>query len=164
MIVKKIVVLFIFFLCSQDIYAKKLEIKADQLTYISKEKKSYATGRAQAILTDDIDKKVLHANSLTIFHSNQEQKNEDDNIERIEAFDNVIFEHPHFTLKAHQCIYEKQSQTVLCDECVHIYDKRKNHQIIGDHGKIDLRTDIYSVYKKSKPNQKEQAEAVFFLD
>jgi lipopolysaccharide transport protein LptA len=150
-----------FCLFSSLLLCKTVTINADELSYNDKEKKSYANGHAFAVLTEDNKKQTLKADNLVIFHSQEKNHQEDNNIERIEAMGNVEFKSESLLLVANKCIYEKKNKQIICTGCVNIKDQVKNYEMQGDEGIFDLENETYFVKKDAA--QKEQVHAMFLL-
>jgi lipopolysaccharide transport protein LptA len=153
--------LIYFCLLPTLLFCKKVTINADELSYKDKEKKSFANGHAIAVLTEDKKIQTLKADNLVIYHDQEKNDNDDDNIERIDALKNVEFESDNLLLTADNCTYEKKNKQILCTGCVHIKDQVKNYEMHGDEGIFDLEQETYFV--KKNPACKKQVQAVFML-
>lgn len=145
------------------LFCKTVTINADELSYKDKEKKSFANGHATAVFTEKSKMQTLKADNLIIYHSQQKNNNEDDNnIERVDALKNVVFESESILLTAENCIYEKKNKQIVCTGCVYIKDHIKNYEMYGDEGIFDLEKETYFIKKDN--NKKKQVQAVFFLE
>ncbi len=152
---------------------EKLTITADELDYIPASNISNAKGHARAEKGEGNERQILTADEFIVHFKEQPKDGKPESktnnsssgqdIETIDAKDNVIMVKGDLVMTAEKCVYSsemakdpKKADQIDCQGNVSV--TKGGHLIKGDEGTVNLKTGIYTV-KKSPFSKRKRVEA-----